>query len=173
MFCVICYPVISFCPTFVYLHLLRILQVNWMPMPEMSYLQGCPSGLEYLTQINQLLVHQQIELLECTFYTSNRSGFLCRMIFYKFLEVYLFHTCLYALINVVVTGFETENKYRICNTLGQQVYFAKEGKSVITDNITRMNPCTLAENPCILCIYRVSFLSASILWTRSWVLHVH
>lgn len=27
----------------------------------------------------------------------------------------------------MVTNFETENKYRIRNTLGQQIYFAKEG----------------------------------------------
>ena len=28
----------------------------------------------------------------------------------------------------VVTGWETENKYRVRNTLGQQVYFAAERK---------------------------------------------
>ena len=28
----------------------------------------------------------------------------------------------------MVTGFETENKYVVRNTLGQQVYFAAEGK---------------------------------------------
>ncbi len=33
-----------------------------MPAPEL--IPGCPPGLEYLTQIDQLLVHQQIELLE-------------------------------------------------------------------------------------------------------------
>ena len=32
------------------------------------------------------------------------------------------------IINVsVVTGFETENKYRILNSMKQQVYYAKEG----------------------------------------------
>ena len=28
----------------------------------------------------------------------------------------------------VVTGFETQNKYLVRNTLGQQVYFAAEGE---------------------------------------------
>lgn len=59
---------------------------------------GCPPGLEYLTQIDQLLVQQQIELLE------------------------------------VLTGFETNNKYLITNSLGQQVYFAAEQ----TDCLMRM-----------------------------------
>lgn len=35
---------------------------QWMARPEA--IPGCPPGLEYLTQIDQLLVHQQIELLE-------------------------------------------------------------------------------------------------------------
>ena len=40
-------------------------QVPWMPLPEGSAPLGCPPGLEYLTQIDQILVHQQIEIFEC------------------------------------------------------------------------------------------------------------
>lgn len=36
--------------------------VQWMPIPQ--GLSDCPAGLEYLTQIDQLLVHQQVEILE-------------------------------------------------------------------------------------------------------------
>ncbi|KAB0356508.1 hypothetical protein FD754_000664, partial [Muntiacus muntjak] len=37
-------------------------QVSWMPPPLPP--ANCPPGLEYLTQIDQLLIHQQMELLE-------------------------------------------------------------------------------------------------------------
>jgi len=37
-------------------------QVPWMPMPQ--NVPQCPPGLEYLTTIDQLLVHQKVELLE-------------------------------------------------------------------------------------------------------------
>ena len=36
--------------------------IAWMPAPQAPV--GCPPGLEYLSQIDQLLVHQQVELLE-------------------------------------------------------------------------------------------------------------
>lgn len=39
-------------------------QVIWMPLPS-DVPTNCPPGLEYLTQIDQILVNQQIELLEC------------------------------------------------------------------------------------------------------------
>ena len=39
--------------------------MNWMPVPQET-VPGCPPGLEYLTQVDQLLVNQQIELLEGT-----------------------------------------------------------------------------------------------------------
>ncbi|XP_075572153.1 phospholipid scramblase 1 isoform X1 [Pelecanus crispus] len=68
----------------------------WMPVP--PPLPNCPPGLEYLTQIDQILIHQQIELLE------------------------------------ILTGFETNNKYEIKNTLGQRVYFAAEDTDCCTRN---------------------------------------
>ena len=37
-------------------------QATWMPMP--SSIPGCPPGLEYLTLLDQLLVHQKVELFE-------------------------------------------------------------------------------------------------------------
>ncbi|XP_072897648.1 phospholipid scramblase 1-like [Hemitrygon akajei] len=67
-----------------------------MPMP--AGVPNCPPGLEYLTQIDQLLVHQQMELLEA------------------------------------LTGFETNNKFQIKNSLGQQVYFAAEENDFCTRN---------------------------------------
>lgn len=51
---------------------------------------NCPQGLEYLTQLDQLLVKQKVELFE------------------------------------VFTGYEMANKYTIRNSVGQQVYHAKE-----------------------------------------------
>ena len=35
---------------------------QWMEAP--SGVPDCPPGLEYLTKVDQLLVHQQVELLE-------------------------------------------------------------------------------------------------------------
>ncbi|XP_045395376.1 phospholipid scramblase 1-like isoform X2 [Lemur catta] len=70
--------------------------VPWMPAPPPPL--NCPPGLEYLSQINQVLIHQQIELLE------------------------------------VLTGFETNNKYEIKNSLGQRVYFAVEDTDFCTRN---------------------------------------
>jgi len=61
---------------------------QWMARPE--NIPGCPPGLEYLCQIDQLIVKQQVELLEA------------------------------------FTGWETNNKYKVMNTVGQQVYFAAE-----------------------------------------------
>ena len=35
---------------------------GWSPPPAPR--TGCPPGLEYLTMVDQLLIHQQVELLE-------------------------------------------------------------------------------------------------------------
>ncbi|GAB0100827.1 Phospholipid scramblase [Sergentomyia squamirostris] len=59
---------------------------------------NCPPGLEYLTQIDQLLVHQKVELLEA------------------------------------FTGFETNNKFTIKNSMGQKVYWAAEDNDCCTRN---------------------------------------
>ncbi|XP_064008903.1 phospholipid scramblase 1 [Pogoniulus pusillus] len=68
----------------------------WMPIP--PSIPNCPPGLEYLTQIDQILIHQQIELLE------------------------------------ILSGFETNNKYELKNSLGQRVYFAAEDNDCCTRN---------------------------------------
>lgn len=65
-------------------------------MPAPMRPAGCPPGLEYLTQIDQLLVHQKLELAE------------------------------------VVLGWETNNKYMVKNTLGQQVFFVAEENDCCT-----------------------------------------
>ncbi|XP_077998873.1 phospholipid scramblase 2-like [Glandiceps talaboti] len=62
-------------------------EMQWM---QADQIPGCPPGLEYLGKIDQLLVHQQIELLEA------------------------------------FTGWETCNRYKVKNSVGQQVYFAHE-----------------------------------------------
>jgi len=67
---------------------------QWMPIPQ--GIQGCPPGLEYLTQIDQLLVKQKVEIFE------------------------------------VMTNIETANKYKIKNSMGQDVYKAKEKSNFCT-----------------------------------------
>ncbi|PAA87490.1 hypothetical protein BOX15_Mlig008661g1 [Macrostomum lignano] len=61
---------------------------NWMPKPSGG--SDCPPGLEYLTQLDQVLVKQKKEFFE------------------------------------MVTGWETKNKYVVRNSMGQQIYYAKE-----------------------------------------------
>ncbi|XP_018596475.1 phospholipid scramblase 2 isoform X2 [Scleropages formosus] len=51
---------------------------------------GCPPGLEYLTQVDQLLIKQKVELIEA------------------------------------LAGFESNNKYEIRNSMGQNVFYAVE-----------------------------------------------
>lgn len=76
-------------------------QQVWMPRP--SRLGNCPAGLEYLTQIDQILVKQQVELLE------------------------------------VFTSWQGRNSYRLLNSVGQQVYFAKEESNVCERQIFGTN----------------------------------
>nr|XP_033780399.1 phospholipid scramblase 2-like [Geotrypetes seraphini]XP_033780401.1 phospholipid scramblase 2-like [Geotrypetes seraphini] len=67
-------------------------------MPYVAPVMGVPPGLEYLTQIDQILIHQIVEMVE------------------------------------VLTGFETNNKYEIRNSMGQQIFFAQEDTDCCTRN---------------------------------------
>ncbi|XP_014278608.1 phospholipid scramblase 2 isoform X3 [Halyomorpha halys] len=70
-------------------------QDGWMSSPQTRPV-NCPPGLEYLTTIDQLLVHQKVELLEA------------------------------------FTGFETQNKFTVKNSLGQKVFYAVEDSGCLT-----------------------------------------
>ena len=63
-----------------------------------SVIYKVPRGLEYLAQLDQLLVKQKVEVLE------------------------------------VMTGFETANKYKVLNSLGQEIYKAKEQSNCCARN---------------------------------------
>ena len=62
-----------------------------------------PRGLEYLAQLDQLLIKQKVEVLE------------------------------------VMTGFETANKYKVLNSLGQEIYKAKEQSNCCARNCCGAN----------------------------------
>ena len=49
--------------------------VQWMARP--NPISGCPPGLEYLTQVDQLLVKQKVELLESKCVCVCLFVFLC------------------------------------------------------------------------------------------------
>ena len=59
---------------------------------------NCPPGLEYLTQVDQIIVKQKVEIMEALF------------------------------------GCETKNKYKLKNSMGQEVYSAKEDTDCCTRN---------------------------------------
>ncbi|XP_052456768.1 phospholipid scramblase 2-like isoform X2 [Carassius gibelio] len=67
-------------------------------VPPLLLLYGAPPGLEYLAQIDQILVHQKMECIE------------------------------------MITGFETNNKYEIKNSIGQKIYLAKEKSNCFVRN---------------------------------------
>ncbi|XP_043101411.1 phospholipid scramblase 2 isoform X3 [Puntigrus tetrazona] len=68
-------------------------------VPPAVLLFGVPPGLEYLTQIDQILIHQKMECLE------------------------------------TLTGYETNNQYEIKNSIGQEIYHAKEESDCLIRNL--------------------------------------
>jgi len=73
------------------------------PPPQMQQVQlrpdNCPPGLEYLTQVDQIIVKQKVEIMEALF------------------------------------GCETKNKYKLKNSMGQEIYSAKEDTDCCTRNV--------------------------------------
>ena len=91
---------------------------------------SCPPELEYFRHIDQLVVKQIIELFE----GENRSvafNFLFFVLFLFELMTALLTRASKLLMSEfisVLTGFETQNRYRVFNSMGQQVFFIQEGK---------------------------------------------
>ncbi|KAK7087609.1 phospholipid scramblase 1-like [Littorina saxatilis] len=67
-------------------------QTQWMPPVDPQ--PNCSPGMEYLTQLDQLLIQQETHLLE------------------------------------ILAGWECKNKFKVLNSLGQQVYYAFEESSI-------------------------------------------
>lgn len=76
---------------------------------------NCPPGLEYLTQIDQILVHQQVEILESINHFEKIS------ISEQSVHIFPFFSN-----SLVFTGYETNNKYIVKNSVGQKIFFAAE-----------------------------------------------
>lgn len=97
------------------------------PVPE-----NCPPGLEYLTQTDQLLIKQQVELLEGTclhdYCFKWLRHFLKILVPSKKFKLIRFTALPLTFFLAAFTGFETNNKYKILNSMGQQVFFAAEGE---------------------------------------------
>ncbi|KAL1271508.1 hypothetical protein QQF64_030524 [Cirrhinus molitorella] len=68
-----------------------------VPPPVLLY--GVPPGLEYLTQIDQILIHQKTECIK------------------------------------ILSRFESDNQYEIKNSIGQEIYHAKEESDCFIRNI--------------------------------------
>ena len=71
--------------------------------PPLETPANCPPGLEYLAEIDQVLVEQQVE--ECKFRLATKLN-----------------------LSLAAVATDAETKYQIKNILGQQVYLATEGE---------------------------------------------
>ena len=81
-----------------------------MPAPT-NVVANCPPGLEYLTQIDQIRIHQQIELFQSiiiSFVYNIKTDVICKYIFQVF------------------TGYEADKKYVVKNSLGQKIFLASK-----------------------------------------------
>ncbi|KAJ9599499.1 hypothetical protein L9F63_010031 [Diploptera punctata] len=90
---------------------------GWMNMPQGN--PNIPQGLEYLTMIDQLCRTSKTSIM---FSTSSYTQM-------KIMEMVLSLRIL-----VTFTGFETQNKYTVKNSVGQKVYYAVEDSDCLTRN---------------------------------------
>lgn len=94
-----------------------------------------------LLQIDQILVHQKIELLEgknlwvVNFFFKNTIYLFLLEIICNQLSV---NGCMiikhFSSFSSAIIGFETNNQYEIKNSMGQQIYHAKEQNDCCTRN---------------------------------------
>lgn len=89
----------------------------------------CPPGLEYLTQIDQVMIHQQIELVEGKrfLHSVNRARFTQW-------ELIPVRKKRYFVVSAFLP-FETANKYVIKNIAGQFIYLLTEGETTQSSTI--------------------------------------
>jgi len=85
-------------------------------MQKPNPIPGCPVGLEYLAQVSNLKMSQVTNFLEgiLTYFKHNSKR---KILNYKKIHREAF------------SGWDKNNKYRITNVQGQQIYFAFEGLS--------------------------------------------
>lgn len=136
----------------IYLTGLQNVQQQWVPKPEP--ITGVPPGLEYLTQVDQLLIKQQIELLEGLFALS----IFWHLIPSRHLLIHV-HLCLVTLHTIICYTFTsvfghfnlTNHHLLICIHLpGILVHFIPSNHHLLTcTSVLGLNP----YNPLIAYMY--------------------
>uniref|UniRef100_A0A914WPY4 Phospholipid scramblase n=1 Tax=Plectus sambesii TaxID=2011161 RepID=A0A914WPY4_9BILA len=97
---------------------------------------GCPPGLEYLTMVDQILCHQfpiWVELAVRLMKESTTSSriYIFTSRFWKIQKAFAAKRRLFITFEIVelleaFTGWETNNKYVVKNSMGQQIFYAFE-----------------------------------------------
>lgn len=151
-----------------------------MPAPQAPV--NCPPGLEYLTQIDQVLIHQQVELLEgtnsvlCLLQAVHSEIFGLVKLSLRNAEANKTQNMHGLSVHVIFcflpafTSFETNNKYEIKNSMGQRIYFAAEGTQTKLSfylSISRHRACVFAIQACARTSKIGHVLSASSLSTKA------
>ena len=100
---------------------------NWMPVPQ-SMVPGCPAGLEYLSQIDRLLVSRFREGRIVAL--ANSTVYHCVLCICRndiTVQTFLSTTDVFFLSPGV---FQSTRTYRVRNAQGQDVFNVEEGMTV-------------------------------------------